>query len=787
MFKNYLKTNFRNLWKNKGYTFLNVFGLGIGITCAGLIFLWVKDELTFNDYFDNQENLYKVKNEQTYDGKTFVFDATPGKLAEAMKAEIPGVVNTARGSWGMPKPFTKGDNSLNAVGSFVDPSFLKMFHLHFIEGNPSDALNDLKSVVITQKMANNFFGKESAIGKELRTEKNELFKVTGVIKDLPENTSFDFQWLAPFKNFENENEWLSRWGNNGIITYVETTPGVNIKNMNSKMREFLKSKESGLQSKLFVYPMTRWHLYDQFDNGHEAEGSIKYVRLFSIIAWIILIIACINFMNLSTARSEKRAREVGVRKVLGAGKGSLRFQFLSESMIMAFLASFLAIVLIILALPYFNNLVQKHLSLSVTDVANWMAFISIALICGLLAGSYPSFYLASFNPVAVLKGSKVKEKGAGFIRKGLVVLQFTVSIFLIIATIIIYQQIQHLKDRDLGFSKENLLYMPLQGKMKESFPAIKNELMQTGVVQDAGMGNNAVLNYGSNTGDFSWKGKDPDKQILITISSVDANYIPTVGYELKEGRNFYEDPAADSNHVIINETMARLLKTPDVLGSQIYRSGVDEPQTVVGVVKDFIYNDFQSKPAPIIFFNSPSETGTMVVRIKKDQPLQKAVTEITSAVKRMNPGYPAEVRFIDADFNRVFQTESLIGMLAGLFSVLAIVISCLGLFSLSAFTAERRTREIGIRKVLGATESGLATLLSKEFMELVGISCLIAFPLAWWIMNDWWLTDFEYRISISWKIFVAAGLLAMIIALLTVSFQAIKAAWANPVDSLRTE
>jgi len=786
MLKNYFKAAFRNFGKSQGFTFLNISGLAIGIACAGLIFLWVKDELTFNHYFSNKENIYKILNNQTYDGKTFTFNSTPGPLAEALKEEVPGIKNTARGSWKETKPFTKGDNSINAEGMFVDPSFLQIFHLQFVKGSPASALSDPKSVVLTEKMARNLFGNEDAMGKEVRTEKNELFKVTAIVKDIPENTSFSFQWLAPFQNFENENQWLKQWGNNGVLTFVETTPGANIKNMNGQLHDFLKSKGPDLISKFSVYPMSRWHLYDQFDNGKEMEGSIKYVRLFSIIAWIILIIACINFMNLSTARSEKRAREVGVRKVLGAGKGSLRFQFLSESILMAFMATVFAILLILLTLPSFNNLVQKHLSLSISDWSNWAAFIAIAVVCGFLAGSYPSFYLASFNPVAVLKGTKMKEKGAGFIRKGLVVLQFSVSIFLIIATIVIYQQIQHLKDRDLGFKKSDLVYMPLQGNMKESFSAIKNELMQTRVVQDAGIGSNAVLNYGSNTGDFNWKGKDPDKQILITISFVDPSYIPTVGYQLKEGRNFYENSPADSTNIIINETLAKMLDTKEVLGVQIYRD-TSEPLTVVGVVKDFVYNDFYSKPAPIIFFNDPSQAGMMIVRIKSNQPIQKAVGDITSVVKKMNPGYPAEVRFIDAEFNSVFTSESLIGRLAGIFSVLAIVISCLGLFGLSAYTAERRTKEIGIRKVLGASESGLAALLSKDFLKLVAISCLVAFPLAWWIMNNFWLQGYDYRIKISWTIFLAAGLAAIIIALLTVSFQAVKTALANPVESLKTE
>jgi predicted permease len=786
MLKNYLKTTFRNLWKNKGYTFLNIFGLAIGIACAALIFLWVEDELSYNDYFPNKENLYKIKDQQTYDGNTFTFDATPGPLAKSIKEEIPGIKNTARTTWGNQSLFSIGDKDIYEPGLFVDPSFLSMFKLAFLKGNPSTAFNELHSMVISKKMAEKFFESTDVIGKSLKVDNKQAYVISGVFDDLPENVSFKFDWLAPFRIFEEQNQWLQNWGNNGIVTYVETAPNASIKAINKKLHNYLDSKSSGLNAKFSIYPMNRWRLYDRFDqSGNEKEGSIKYVHLFSLIAWIILIIACINFMNLATARSEQRAREVGVRKVLGAGKGKLIGQFMGEALIMALLSALVAVAIVSTFLPAFNSLVEKQLSLQITNPLHIFVLLSIALICGLLAGSYPAFYLSSFNPVTVLKGLKIKSGGsAGFIRKGLVVLQFSISIILIISTILIYQQINHVKSRDLGYNKDNLIYLQLQGKMKDHFDAIKNDLMTTGVVKNATLSNNSVLSLSSNTGDFTWPGKDPQKQVLITIEGVSPEYISTMGMQLKAGRDFYPNAKMDSGNVIINETMAKLLKTKDAIGTVI--SGQGQNLTVTGVVKDFVYSDMYASSAPLILFSDTSNTNFLTIRLKATSDLSSSLAKIGSVVKSNNPGFPFEYKFVDQQFEQLFKTETLIGKLASVFAILAILISCLGLFGLAAYTAERRTKEIGIRKVLGASVPGITGLLSKDFLKLVTISCLIAFPVAWWAMSEW-LNDYKYRIEIEWWVFAGAGILALIIALITISFQAIKAAMANPVKSLRSE
>jgi len=787
MFKNYFKTTFRNLWKNKGYSLLNIGGLAIGIACAGLIFLWVEDELTYNHYFGNRNNLYKVKDRQTYDGTTFVFDATPGPFAKGIKAEIPGIKNTARSTWGSQELFSVGGKDIYEQGNYVDPEFLSMFQIKFINGNAENAFAALYSIVISETMADKFFGTTNVVGKTLKVGNAHDYVISGVMEDLPENVSFKFSWLASFKIFEDQNKWLQGWGNNGVLTYAELQPSADVNSINKKLDGYIQGKQKELSARMSFYPMNRWRLYDNYDaNGKEEAGRIKYVNLFSLIAWIILIIACINFMNLSTARSEQRAREVGVRKVMGAGKGRLIGQFIGESIFMSLISAVFAIGIIYAVLPAFDGLVEKQLSPQIGNPLHIGALLVIALICGLIAGSYPAFYLSSFKPVFVLKGIKIKSgASAGFIRKGLVVLQFSISVILIICTILIYQQIFHVKDRDLGYNKHNLVYVNLQGKMKEHFTAIKNDLLSTNAVENAALSNSQMLELGSNTGDFTWAGKAPDKQVLITIEGVSPEYISTMGVHLKEGRDFYPDAKTDSTNIIINDALAKLLGKKGALGTIISRDG-GQKLTVVGVIKDFVYNNMYNSSAPMILFSDTSNTNYLSMRLKAGVQLPGALAKIENIIKSNSPGYPFQYAFVDDQFDKLFKTETLIGKLAGVFSILAIFISCLGLFGLAAYTAERRTKEIGIRKVLGATVKGLTTLLSKDFLQLVIISCLVAFPVAWWLMKSW-LESYAYRINISWLVFVLAGLLALSIALVTVSFQAIKAALANPVKSLRNE
>ena len=793
MLTTYFKTMLRSLYKNKGYSFLNIFGLAIGIACAGLIFLWVEDEVNWDDFNTKKDRLYFVRENQKYDTYTATFGSTPGVMAPAMKAEIPGIANTCRIYDEDAVLFTIGDKSMYSAGDYADASLFSMFTFSFVEGNAKTAFAQRYSLVITQKTAKKFFGTEKdVIGKTVRVDNKQDYVITGVVKDIPDNSSIRFEFAAPFEIIYDQSPWLHRWGNNSLSTYVELKPGVSAGSVNKTLYNYIQQREPQSIARPFLWSMSQWHLYDQFDNGKETGGGqIQYVHLFTVIAWIILFIACINFMNLATARSEKRAREVGVRKVLGAGKQNLVLQFIGESLFTALLSAIVAVVIMILVLPFFNTLVQKNLSLGFSQLSHIVALLLITLVCGLLAGSYPSFYLSSFNPVFVLKGMKLKTGSAAFIRKALVVVQFAVSIVLIISTLIIYKQIQHVKDRNLGFNKNNLLQADAQGEVAKYYPAVKQDLLSTGVVENVALSDHTTLYGGNNTGGLTWQGKAPGAQILISTRYVTPEFMQTSGIKLLEGRDFTATDSLDSKrlNVIITQSLEKLMGKESALGKILHYDGdTSGTQAIVaGVVNDYVYGDMYGKPDPVMFIcTAPEHANQMYIRLKPEANVEAALTKIEAVMKKSNPAYPFVYKFVDDQFNDMFLSERLVSKLSGVFAALAILISCLGLFGLAAYTAERRTKEIGIRKVLGASVSGITTLLSKDFLQLVVVSCLVAFPVAWWMMHNW-LQDYKYRIEISWWIFLTAGVAAILIALITISFQSIKAATANPVKSLRSE
>jgi len=789
MLKNYFKTALRNLWNTRGYSFLNIFGLAVGITAASLIFLWVEDEVSYDD-FPNKENIYISKIKQTYEGISYVFDANAAPLAPAIKAEIPSIKHTARFSGNTQYLFKIGDNKIYQTGSFVDPDFLNIFSLEFMEGNKATALANTNDMVITQSAAERLFGKESAIGKTVRVNNDQDYIISGVVKDLPQNSTYTFDWLLPFKTFESQNGWTTTWNNLGITTFVQLEPSADLAAINKQLYDFaiVKSRSDKLGTYNFLYPMERWRLYNNFDkDGHEQKGRIKYVRLFSIIAWVVLLIACINFMNLSTARSEKRAKEVGMRKVVGATKGSLIGQFLGESIILAALSAVLAIGFTFLSIDAFNTLVEKELTIALFKPPHIAFLLGIVLTCGLVSGSYPAFYLSSFNPITTLKSGKHQTRAAGFVRRGLVVMQYATAITLISCTAIIFQQIQHVKGRDMGFDRSQVLTTHLRGTMTEHIEAIKDQLMATGGVESIGLSNTSALNIGSNTSGTSWEGKDPNNDVLVGFMLADADFIPTLGMKLVDGRNFRPRMVGDSSSIIVNEAFAHLIKADGQATGRIVRWN-DIDYTVIGVIKNFVYNNVYAPSDPLFFLPFPfhPSSGILNIKTKANVDLAKTVAQIEQVIKANNPEYPFEYRFLDDLFDSKFKSEMLIQQLAGVFAVLSIIISSLGLFGLAAFTAERRTKEMGVRKVLGASISSLVGLLNREFVVLVLVSCAVAFPIAWWIMSDW-LGNYQYHTELHWWVFAVAGLGALFIALFTVSSQAIRAALANPVKSLRNE
>ena len=793
MFKTYFKTTIRNLWKNKGYSFLNIFGLAIGIACAGLIFLWVEDELNWDQFHTKKDNLYRIRENQKYDTYVATFGSTPAPMAPVMQQEIPGVANTCRITGGHTKLISIGNKSLYAYPNYADPSLFSMFTFPFVQGSPGTAFTQLYSMVITQSTAKKFFGDEkNVIGKTVRVDNKQDYVITGVIKDIPNNSTVQFEWVAPFQIWWNENkQWAQHWGNNDIDTYVELKPTVSAASINKILYDFIQKREPKANARPFIWSAHDWHLRDEFDNGVETGGGqIEYVHLFSIIAWIILLIGCINFMNLATARSEKRAREVGVRKVLGAARQNLIFQFIGESVLMAILSAILALVVMEGVLHEFNLLTQKELVLGLTKPLHFTALIAITLICGLIAGSYPSLYLSSFNPVFVLKGLKLKASSASYVRKGLEILQFGVSIILIISTIVIYQQIQYVKSRSLGFNKNNLLEVNTNDEFNKNYEAIKQDLLATGVVESTALADYSILYGGNNSDGLAWEGKPANSKVLVSNRTVTPGFVNVYGLKLLAGRDFVTTDSTTSKkaNVIITKSLEQLMGKSSAVSKAFTYDG-DTSGTVfnvVGVVNDFVYGDMYGKPDPVMFTCIQNAGASELYVRLKTADVEVALKKIEAVIKKDNPAYPFTYQFADDQFNRMFLNEQLVSELSRIFAMLAIIISCLGLFGLAAFTAERRTKEVGIRKVLGASVAGITRLLSKDFLQLVAISCVVAFPVSWWMMQSW-LQSYKYRIEISWWIFLAAGFSAILIALITISFQSIKAAIANPVKSLRTE
>jgi putative ABC transport system permease protein len=790
MFRTTLKAGLRNFWKNKSYSFLNILGLAIGIACAGLIFLWVEDENAFDQVHIKKDRLYLIMNNWPFSEHFSTYENTPGLMGPAIKTEIPGVANTCRTTEGQSTQLIIiGNKSVYSGGVYADSSLFSMFTIPFVQGSASTAFSQTHSMVITEKAARKFFGNnKNVLGRTVRLDNRQDYRITGVVKDLPENNSIQFEWLVPFDIFYKENNWLSNWDSNGILTMVELEKTARPEAINQQLHDYIKKRVPKSIVSSFLFPMKDWHLRWDFENGKPTgRGRILYVHMFSLIAWIILFLACINFMNLATARSEKRAKEVGVRKVLGSGRGNLIIQFISEALFLAFLSVIVGILIMMITLPFFNTLAQKQLALNLMDPVHLQSLLGITVVCGLVAGSYPSLYLSSFNPVFVLKGIKMKSGSAALIRRGLVVMQFSVSIILIICTIIIFQQIEHVRNRALGYDKNNLLVMELQGNMGKQFNAIKQDLLNTGVVEKAALSNQETIYGGNNSDHYSWDGKDPNVTNIVSQRYVSPELLSTSGIPVVLGRDFYADPVLDSNNIIITESLAKIMNKPNPIGAIIREDS--ERYTVIGMVKDFVYgNVFGTTPDPLIFFCNPHYENeyVMYMRIKKQVNSEKAVAQIESVMKKDNPLYPFQYRFVDDQFNELFLSEMLVSKLSRVFAVLAICISCLGLFGLAAFTAERRTKEIGIRKVLGAGVMRLAGLLSGEFLKLIAISSLLAFPVAWYAMHSW-LQNYAYHIKINWWVFILAGAASILIALITISFQTIRAAVVNPITSLRSE
>jgi putative ABC transport system permease protein len=786
MIKNYIKIALRSLIRNKGFSIINISGLAIGMASAILIILWIHDELSYDRFHLNEDRLYEVWTNDVVDGAIQSGLNTPQLMGPAIKQDYPEVENAARVSWNSELLFSYQDKILKANGTWADPSFLDLFNFPLLAGNPKTVMTDPFSLVITQKLANRLFGNSNPVGKIVKIGNTENYTVTGVLRDLPSNTQFDFEFLLSSELLRSKGYFDADWTDVSIRTFVKLKSADAIKSISTKIKNIIVKYSGGrAKTTAFLYPVSQLRLYADFKNGKPAGGRIGTVNIFGTIAGLILLIACINFMNLSTAKSEKRSKEVGIRKVMGALKKSLISQFLGESVLIAIVAGFFALIIVQFSLPAFNELTGKHLFIGYASPYFWLAGIGFILFTGILAGSYPAFFISGFKPVLVLKGMINKVNALIVPRKILVVIQFTFAIALVICTLVIKSQIKYASGRAAGYDRNNLIYVPLEGDIIKNYEQIKNQLLSTGMVLAMSQTLSPLTQSWSSGYSLSWQGKNPNNIVTFNRSSTDGNLVKTAGLKLIQGRDIdiLQFPA-DSTACIINESAAKVMGLTIVQGQTIF----DDPTTwhVVGVFKDFVLESPYQPIKPMIIKGPKSGTATLNIRLNGKFSAIQNLTTVSRIFKQYNPAYPFEYHFEDEEYAKKFGDEQLTSQLAGIFAGLTIFISCLGLLGLAIYMAENRIKEIGVRKVLGASIYNILALLSKDFIKLVLIAIIIASPIAWIAMNKW-LQGFDYRVQISWTIYILSGSTALVIALLTISFQAVKAAIANPVSSLRSE
>jgi ABC-type antimicrobial peptide transport system permease subunit len=792
MLKNYLKIAWRNLLRDRQFTFLNLVGLSTGLACTFLIYVWVNDELGVDRHNEKDKQLFQVMvNQHNEDGiKTGMY--TPGLLADALAAEIPEVehaVTVLPASWfGNKGVISSGDVHIKADGQFVGEHYFDAFTCRFIDGDKNRLLRDKYTIAISEDLAMRLFNTTKNVpGKTVKWDHGQFsgsYIISGVFENNPSSATNQFDLLLNFELFKERRPGMESWGNSDPHTFVVLKDGAAINEVNNKIKNFLRTKDKNSKTDLFLFKYSDRYLYGQFENGVQSGGRILYVRLFSIIAIFILIIACVNFMNLSTAKASRRMKEVGIKKVVGARRGNLILQYLGESMFLTCLSLVLAIVLVFLLLPQFNNITGKHINLAFNGRLVF-SIAGITLVTGLVAGSYPAFYLSACKPVAVLKGKLKTSIGELWVRKGLVVFQFTLSVIFIVSVLVVYRQISYIHTKNLGYSRDNIIHfeIPLETDPDELQVAATflDELGNIpGVINASSYYHNLTGDHGAIDG-FQWPGKNPAKDIEFANLEVGYNFIETLGINIKEGRSFSNNQNAQ-NEIIFNEAAIQSMGLKDPVGKTV--KFWDRERRIVGVVKNFNFESLYETVKPC-FFQAYPIMPNILVKIQAGSERQ-TIAQVEKVFQSRNKGLPFDYRFLDEDYNALYVSELRVGTLSRYFAGLAILISCLGLFGLATFTAQRRQKEIGIRKVIGASVSNVAVMLSADFLKLVCIAVLTAFPIAWWTTNQW-LKNFAYRIEIGAGVFVIAGISVILITILTISFQAIKAGLTNPVKSLRTE
>lgn len=783
MISNNLKIAWRNLVRNKVYSFINIAGLATGMAVTMLIAFWIYDEVSFNRNFKNYKSIVQVMVYQSSNGESGTSESMAIPVGKALASDFRAdFENVSFVSWGNDMLLSHGEKRLSGFGRIVQPAFAHMFTLSMLEGN-RNALNDPTTLLISKSMATALFGDKQATGNIVRLNNKQQMKIGGVYEDFPHNSTFyESKLLLPWEFEDNNNKNSTAWENHNVMLFAQLTQNAALKKVADKVRQVPTPHVKRWHEEIVLQPMAKMHLYDEFIGGKAVTGRIRFVWMFGIIGMFVLFVACINFMNLSTARSEKRAKEVGIRKSVGALRRQVMKQFLNESVMVALISFLFALVLVILALPYFNQLSDKQITIDWNNPYIWFVAVTFTVLTGVIAGSYPAFYLSAFNPVKVLKGTFKAGKSALLPRRVLVVVQFTVSIALIIGTIVVFRQIDYARSRPVGYSREGLVTVAFTDKLQSSFDALRNDLLASGLIDNIAASSQTAT-YFSNNNSIEWTGKDPSLVRFFRDVNVTHDFGRTIRWNIKEGRDFSREHPSDSSAAIINESALRIMNFKDPIGQIIKYGGKDF--TIVGVVHDMITQSPYAPLEPSVFFCS-GWLQALTIRISGKQPVNKSLDQIAGLFKKYDPDTPFAYRFVDDEYAKKFTAEEKIGNLAGFFAVFAIFISCLGLFGLSSYVAEQRTKEIGLRKVLGASVLNVWQLLSKEFIILTLVSFIIATPLADYFMTNW-LNNYSYRVHLSWWIFGITAAGSLIITLLTISYQAIRAGLANPVKSLRTE
>jgi predicted permease len=785
MFKTNLKIAWRNLLKDKQFTLLNVLGLSAGLACALLIFLWVSDELSYDKFFANNDRLYKLMERRNYNGGIGYSEESSGRLSDAVKQAIPGVeyaAAVAPPGWFPQNTLSANDKNLKANGQYAGKDYFNIFSFPLIDGNRNDVLANNNSIVLSDVLAKKLFGTtENIIGKAVSFDHDTTFFVSGVFKKMPANSSQQFDFVLSFDYLKTRQHWVADWGSTGPLNYILLKNGADINTFNRNVENIIHKNYDDTSRKVVAMKFSDIYLHNNYNGNSQSGARIEYVKLFTALAIFILLIACINFMNLSTAKAARRFKEVGIKKVVGAGRKQLIFQFLTESFLLTIVAMLFAIVIAMLLLPAFNQLTGKSIALHFTWQMT-VTIICIALITGFVAGSYPALYISRFNPLSILKGKLNTSAAELLSRKGLVVFQFTLSTILIIAVFIIYQQIQFIQNADPGYNKNNVLRLAAEGNLSTQQGVFVSALKNIPGVNNASVTYHRMVGHNFSSDGLSWPGKDPNADISFEIFGAGYDFIETMGMHIKDGRSFSKSYGSDSSKLILNEAAIKAMHMKDPVGKTVRLFGKD--MQIIGVVKDFHFESMHEAIKPCVI-NLVPQGGTIVASIQGNH--QKAIINaIQYLYEKFNPGFPFTFNFLDEAYQQQYESETTVSALSKYFAGLAIIISCLGLFGLAAFTAQKRRKEIGIRKVVGASVSNITAMLSKDFIKLICISLIIAFPVSWWLMHSW-LQSFAYRINISIFVFVVAGAAVALITLITISFQSVKAAIANPVKSLRTE